>query len=179
MQSGKSFLERNLKGLLISSSILLLAFEFSVVCKISVIFEIPIVVFEKFILKMSITKGSVPHLIALQIYALISAKASKTKDKFIINIYSLCVFSLNFFLSHALFVCVYFYSILFFPILFYSILYTKIAYIFCIQLHLNWKVAYIFRVQLHLNLKVAYIFRVQTMKLHTFLGAKTHRFDCK
>ena len=104
--------------------------EFSVVCKISVFFEIPIVVFEKFILKMSITKGSVPHLIALQIYALISAKASKTKDKLIINISSLCVFSLNFF-SRTRFLCVFIF------ILFYSILYTKIAYIFCIQLHLN------------------------------------------
>ena len=92
----------DLKDLLISSSILLLAFEFSAVCKISVIFEIPIVVFEKIILKNSIGEGSVSHLIALQIYALISAKASKTKDKLIINIYSLCVFSLNFFLSHAL-----------------------------------------------------------------------------
>ena len=49
----------DLKGLLISSSILLLAFEFSAVCKISVIFEIPIVVFEKFILKKSIGEGSV------------------------------------------------------------------------------------------------------------------------
>ena len=36
----------DLKDLLISSSILLLAFEFSAVCKISVIFEIPIVVFK-------------------------------------------------------------------------------------------------------------------------------------
>ncbi len=36
----------DLKDLLISSSILLLAFEFSAVCKISVIFEIPIVIFK-------------------------------------------------------------------------------------------------------------------------------------
>ena len=49
----------DLKDFLISASILLLAFEFSVVCKISVIFEIPIVVFKKFILKKSIGEESV------------------------------------------------------------------------------------------------------------------------
>ena len=70
---------------------------------------------------MSIMKGSVPHLIALQIYALNSAKASKTKDKLIINISSLCVFSLNFFsLARAFCVCLFlFYSILSYSILFF------------------------------------------------------------
>ena len=112
----KPFFKGDLKDFLISASILLLAFEFSVVCKISVIFEIPIVVFKKLFWKSQSGKDPFPHLIALQIYALISAEASKTKNKLIINIYSLCVFSLNFFLSHALFVCVYFYSILFYSL---------------------------------------------------------------
>ena len=83
---------------------------------------------------MSITKGSVPHLIALQIYALISAEASKTKYKLIINIYSPYVFSLNFFLSHALFVCVYFYSILFYSILFFIAVFSyffELKRVFC------------------------------------------------
>ena len=87
---------------------------------------------------MSITKGSVPHLIALQIYALISAKASKTKDKLIINISSLCVFSLNFFLSHALlcvFIFILFYSILFFIAVFSYFFELKRVFLrFCIKI---------------------------------------------